>query len=276
MNEPMTMVDYLRNLNKWQASRHPGLVKSKPEELLEASFVEQYHRLHRDLWWRIIQVHATLYTLEQLRYFPFGILYAPNQMEFWRLIFENFIDTACLMLDGLVNDKGEDAHTLKSFRNEIFDKWKAGEKLQLLKSTLRERKFDEQVESIAERVHKIRDNRIAHRLVDRQTGSPKEALAGVSLQELWELFYAAQFLFGALSFGEAYITLAGDLTPGTVGGEPTRTCLDDVLDAVLRDTDFVNQPEIKAQWWPEERKHMPAEELRIMNEMRKRVGLNEA
>jgi hypothetical protein len=284
MGEPMNTEDYLENLNKWQAISHPDLAESKPEQLLEAGFVERYNRLHHDLWWRIIRVHGTLYTLKQLKEFPFDYVYPPGHMEFWRLVVENFIDTACLMLDGLVNDKGKDVHTLRTFRNEIITNWKTQAKaepvddpvakLELLKSTLRERKFDEEVDSIAERVHKIRDN-IAHRLIERQNGSPKEALIGVSLEELWKLFYAAHSLFSALSFGGGYVTLAGDLMPGTVGGKPTRTCLDGVLDAVLRDSALVNRPERRAQWWPDEREHIPPKVLQIMNEMRKRVGLRE-
>ena len=122
----------------------------------------------------------------------------------------------------------------------------------------------------------IRDGRIAHRLIEVQSGGPKEALARVSLEELRGMFDAAQDLFGALSFGSAYLTLAGDLTPGTVGGQPTRTCLDEVLDAVVRDNSCVNEPERRAESWPTHRKHMKPEELQVMNNLRKRIGLPEA
>lgn len=152
----------------------------------------------------------------------------------------------------------------------------AQDKLQLLRRTLKERKFDAHVSDIAQRVKKIRNNHIAHELMDRDTGAPKEVIAGISLEELWQLFDAAHSLFGALSFGAGYVTLAGDLMPGTVGGKKLRTCLERVLDAVLRDSSFVNRPERRAQWWPEERKHIDAHQLQVMNEMRIRVGLAEA
>src|SRR5687767_3964757 len=104
----MNTNDLLADLETWQACSHPDLANRRPEELFEPAFVERYHRLHQDLWWRIIRLHGTFYTLEQLKAFPFDQLYAPNQMEFWRLVIENFLDVGVLMLHGLVNDAGED------------------------------------------------------------------------------------------------------------------------------------------------------------------------
>ena len=101
-------------------------------------------------------------------------------------------------------------------------------------------------------------------------------MSGVSLDELWRMFRAAHSLFGSLSFGSAYVTLIGDLMPSTVGGQPTRTCLDEVLDAVLRQSYFVTQPERRAQWWAEDRKRKRPEVIQVMNDLRKRIGLPEA
>lgn len=273
----MNTNDYQINLDKWQASSHPDLANSSPEDLFEADFVELYQRLHEDLWQRIIRVHGTLYTLDQLRQFPFDCIYPPDGMEFWRLVIENFLDIACLMLHGLATDTGSDVHNLRSFHNDIIKApWLCQKKRDLLKQTLRERKFDQVVDDIAARVKRIRNNRIAHRLIDKQSGSPMDALTGVSFEEFRQLFDAAHCLFGALSFGSSYCTLSGDLMPSKVGGVPRRTCLDEVLEGVLRDSYFVNQPERRGQWWPVDRKHKDPEELQIMNDLRKRIGLPEA
>jgi len=277
MTKARNTPDYLRDLEKWEAYSHPELAKTQPEELFQVSFVERYKSLHSDLWWRVIRVHGTLFTLEQLFQFPFDFIYGPYEMEFWWLVTENFVDISVLLLHGLASDTGNDVHGLRSFQDEIVTaEWLRSDKLELFKQTLRERKFSEGVESIAGRVKQIRHTRIAHRLKDKQSGLPKEGLPGVSLEELWVLFDEVHSLFGALSFGSGYLTLAGDLTPSTVGGEPTRTCLDDVLDAVLRNSFFVNEPERKAKGWAERRKHRKPEELRILNDLRNRIGLPEA
>jgi len=273
----MKRTDYLENLGKWQASSHPALADAKPEALFEPGFVEKYLRLHNNLWRRIIRVHGTLYTLGELKEFPFHHFYLPDGMEFWRLVIENFLDIACLMLHGLVSDTGSDVLSMPSFRDEITKgPWLSPQKRELLTEMLKQRRFDAHVQSIADRVKDIRHNRIAHRLIDRQNGGTFQAFAGVSLEEIWRLFDATHSLFGALSFGAAYITLAGDLIPSTVGGQPTRTCLDEVLDAVLRDSFFVNMPERRAKWWPGHRERMKPKNLQEMNDLRKRIGLPEA
>lgn len=266
-----------KNLQRWQATSHPDLATRKPEELFQPEFVERYSRLHNDLWQRIVRLHGTIHTLETLADFPFDHLHAPTGMEFWRLVEHNFVDIAIVLLHGLVNDHAPDAHAMASFKNKIAkEPWLDQRMRDVFLQTLQVRKFDEDVASVAVRVRQIRHNHIAHRLIDKQTGYLKDQCASVSLQELRKLFDAAHSLFGALSFGAAYVTLNGDLMPGTSGGKPTRTCLDKMLDAVIRESDFVNEPELMQPWWPDIREHMAPEKLRTMNELRTRVGLPEA
>jgi hypothetical protein len=177
---------------------------------------------------------------------------------------------------GIVNDNsGKDTHTLHKFQNTITQ-WLREDSRDLFKQTWRGRRFDQAAESIKNRVDEIRINWTAHRLIDKGTGNPTTALAAVSLEELRQLYDYIHALFGALSFGSTYSTLAGDLIPGTIGGRPIRTCLDSVLDAILRDNEFVNRPEGEAQIWPEMRKYLPTETLRAMNKLRERIGLPEA
>ncbi|MCA9250582.1 MAG: hypothetical protein R3E58_08525 [Phycisphaerae bacterium] len=222
------------NLSKWQASSHPKLANSKPEQLFAQSFLDRYVRLHSDLWHRIIRVHGTIHTLETIKSFPFAEVYGPYDIEFWRLVYENFFEIAIILINGMVNDSGRDAHTLMSFKNEIIRADWLDEQLHCLyRKTVQERKFDTVVKSIARRVEKIRNNHIAHRLTDKETGESKVQCESVSLTDLRSLFDATHALFGALSFGSSYVTLAGDLMPSTVGGKRSRTCLENVLEAVV-------------------------------------------
>lgn len=270
-------MDHLRDLEKWQATSHPLLADQKAAQLFSPDFAELYERLHHDIWERIFNLHGTIYTLEQLAEFPFDYLYGPNEMEFWWLIYRNFGEMAIIQLHSLVNDTGNDSHTIRSFKNQIVGgPWLLTNKCELLTETLRARKWDDEIESVTQRVRRIRNHRIAHRLLDRSTGQPKENLVGITLKELRSLFDAVHSSFGALSFGAGYSTLVGDLAPGTVGGKPTPTCLDLVLDAILRDSHFVNQPELRAEYWPVEREDMAPAKLQQLNDFRRRVGLPDA
>ncbi len=270
-------MQYFFDLEKWQASSHPQLARRKPEDLFTAEFAKKYQTLHHDIWYRMIQLHGTLYSLEKLKEFAFEYLYDPNHMEFWRLVDANFFGMCIVLLNGLVNDRGSDAHTLRSFKNMcIKAQWSDPQLKKLLEATLKEREFDANLQNIAERVKRIRTIHIAHRLKDKQTGLFTQQLEGVSLTELRQLFDGAHALFGALSFGTSYVTLSMDYAPSTTGGQPNPTSLDKVLDAVLRDSYFVNQPERLGPSWPDHRKLMDTRDLQMMNDLRRRIGLPDA
>jgi hypothetical protein len=269
----MEKIDLLENLDRWQASSEGVLANRGPEELFDSSFVEQYSRLHRDLWHRLIHVHGTLSTLERLEKFPFTELYGPHDMEFWRLVKRNFSITAVVMLRALVSDPKPNAHTIRTFHNRIVKgPWLRTEDRELFMRTLQERRFEDVVKVIAGRVEEIR-HYIAHRFINKTTGSLDPPTAGVSLKQFRCLFDATHRIFGALSFRSTYITLVGDLTPTTVGGKPQPTCLDTVLMAVLRDSNFVNMPERNPELWAIERQHINPGELGLLNELRQQIGL---
>jgi len=225
-------MEVLEALDTWQAYSHPELSECKPEELFSTGFAAQYRFLHKDIWERIVRLNGTILSLETLREFPFHLVYAPGNMEFWRLVFSNFYEVTCLNLHGLSGDAGNDVHSIPSFKKTI----------------------------------------VSAQWIDPRA---KELLLE-TLKELRALFNAVHAQFGAVSFGSAYVTLAGDMMPGRVQGKPARSCLDGVLDSVLRGSGIVNQPERHGQWWSDLRKCRSPEELRVMNELRQRVGLPEA
>ncbi|MCH8146830.1 MAG: hypothetical protein IH987_02415 [Planctomycetes bacterium] len=274
----MNSNDYLKNLDRWQAGSDPRLQDRKPEDLFSPEFAACYIELHQDLYQRIIHLHESILTLDRLGEFPFDSLYGHIVGEFWRLAWANFSEMAILLMHGLVTDHTREANTLPRLRNKIAiaSNWRDDSLREVFRDSVRIRKFDKTEKEVQERITRLRNERIAHRLVDWRTRSPKQPMPGVTLKELRKVFDKMHDLFGALSFGSSYVTLMGDYVPGTVGSKPTRTSLDDVLDAVARDSDFVNQPERRGQWWPIDREHMAPEELRTMNELGKRVGLPEA
>lgn len=269
----MTKSDLLRDPSSWQAVSHPELAARKPEVLFTPEFSERYRGLHRLLWKRFVRLHGTLQTLEEIEQFPFHAIYPPGEKSFWDLVIENFRDMFCIMLHSLVKDGGSEAHTLLRFKNEIRKAdWRDKKLLMLFDESLDKCRFNDRTESIASRMTDIRNNRVAHQLVDHSKGSLRGVMQGVTLEEQRELFGAAHSLFGTLSFGAAYMTLPGDLMPSTIGGQLKRSCLTNVLDAVLKDSFIVNQPEQRKEWWLTDRQYMKPEDLDLMNQLRVRVG----
>lgn len=267
------MSDLLRDLSKWQAVSCPDLANKLPSELFEAELAKKYSQLHDLLWKRILHLHGIIASLEKLDGFPFQYLYAPNEMSFWVLVTETFLDQSILHLHGLLEDNGKDALTLRRFRNLMANAtWRDGILRDRFRSMLASARFDDSENLVAARISEIRNHRVAHQLVDLETGGLKGVMEGLTLEEIRALFNATHKLFALLSFGSGYVTLPGDMMPATVGGKPTKSCLDLVLDAVLKDSYFVSEPELRKEWWPDEREYIDAEQIRVMNEMRMRIG----
>jgi hypothetical protein len=269
-------LEMLGSVDEWQASSHQTLCNAEPEALFDGVFATRYRVLHGVLWKAMLRLHGTLATIKELDAFPFDDVYAPGDMEFWRLTYMNSVDAAILQLHKLVNDTGPDIHSLRSFKNEIVKgSWKNPAMKDLLVKTLDERRFDPRAEAIAKMVDRIRDNYVGHLVIDKNTGIPELEKISVNLDDLQKLFKAAHGLFGAISFGASYATLGGDLIPSTINGKRSRSCLQRVMDAVLRDSDFVNQPERRAPYWEMDKICMTRDQLRTMNDLRKRIGLPE-
>lgn len=271
----MNREDLLGDLTKWQAFNHSDFEKRKPEELFAQPFLHHYHRLHSDLWDRIIRVHGTIQTLETMESFPFEHIYGPYDMEFWKLVYDNFFEMVIVLLHGLTNDQGSDKHTLSTFKNKISQaNWLDHGLQDRYKKILRDYKTDSDVQRIGKYISTLRHTYIAHRLIEKSDGSLKETDDHVSLNDLRCVFDAIHKIFAAISFGGAYITLAGDQIPSMINGKPKQTCLDSVLDAIVKDCDLVHEPE-RNQYWAHFAKYKPSDEISNLNKLRLRIGLPE-
>ena len=267
------MADSSRCLTTWHTHNHPELAARKPDELFEPEFAKRYTRLQKLLWKRIVSLHETLLTLEELADFPFEAIYPSTRMSFWRLVVDNFRSMFCITLHALTEDQVDGSHTLARFKNEIRKAtWREASLREAFDMSLSECRFDDEIKSISRRMRDIRHHRVAHLLVDHSTGGLKGVMEGVSLEEQRRLFTAVHALFGILSFGASYVTLTWDLVPSTTGGKSNQSCLTSVLDSVLKDCYIVNQPEIRADWWKGEREYIKPQELELMNQLRARVG----
>jgi len=67
MSQIVNRDDFSDDLKRWQALSHGTLINRNPEDLFEPSFADLYKRLHENIWKRMVLVHGTIYSLEQLR-----------------------------------------------------------------------------------------------------------------------------------------------------------------------------------------------------------------
>lgn len=260
--------------SEWQASSSPTLATRKPEELLREQWVWPYRNKHFVLWQRITQLHGTLRTLEQMDSFPFDYLLGPDGGEFWSLARHNFVVGLVVGLHAILSDCGGDTLTLRSFKAFVMKAdWQDESMKAELQHSLRDCRFDAQALEIESQVSDLRHRRMAHWIEVQGTDATQQMQRLLDVQSLRLLFARAHKLFGVLSFGSAFVTLKGDLLPGT-GRQASSSGVDRVLDAVIRDSELVHRPE-RDPFWKQLRAAMSQSEVETINLLRKRIGLPE-
>ena len=102
-----------------------------------------------------------------------------------------------------------------------------------------------------------------------QTGCLRERTSDVSESEIEELYQATKELFRVACLTEEFVIDQEDYRPGGPGPRP----IDNLLDIVAKNSKWITEPERKGDMWQVLRKYKPQEELKELNEWRKRLGL---
>ena len=126
---------------------------------------------------------------------------------------------------------------------------------------------------IRERITSLRHKLYAHKTIEALTAN----IAGVSLVELRQVYDYLIDLFRTLSFGTGHCFAFGDYihrdASGDVVPDPSKdTSLDEILDAVVKDSDWIKQPE--EAFWSAVRDHKDEQELDLLTYWRKKLGMS--
>jgi len=248
----------------------------QPEEVLLPEHLETYRKQHSDIYQRIVQLHHTIISLERIIDFPFQSLCSPSEMTFWDTVHWNFVHMGVVLLSGLIDDKASGAHDLDQFRTRIFEQWiRPGFRDEYRNQRIRT-ELSSVHRSILDRVKKMRNKIVVHRELERASLLPLTSVSGILVRELRELFDAVERQFRACCFCPDVRTTSRDYETTVVDGKRKPTSLDNILDCVARNSKLVNQPEETGQYWAVLREHVSADELRVMNEYRRKFAKSEA
>lgn len=271
----MDRLALLRDPAAWQACSFAPFDALKPQDVFDVEYAHDYVAIHSELWDRFTRLHTRLVVLEQLHAFPFNSIYSPYGMDFWIVASESIFDSSIVLMHSLAKNTDQDEcgiQTLESFIRK--SPWRDEEKKKLYLATIKPNKKGTK-KDILSRVATARNKHVAHHIFSINNVESRPAVE-LRLHELFIAFQELHLRFGLASFGSAYCTLTNDTMPTTQGRSLSRTCLDSVLDAVLKDSDFVNRPERRGAWWSFEKEHMSLESLELLDELRSRVGLPRA
>lgn len=256
-------------------TRHPAspqqeITEKSPQDVLKPEYLEAYEILHKDIWDRLIRVNTSLTILEQIQNFPFHHFYAPHENIFWTMVRWNFLYISIVFLYSLTTDKGDKKHTLNRFANRILADWIKHTDKPRYQKRLKNTKLDKNLRTIHAKIAEMRNKVIAHRFLDSDHACVID-VEGVTLAELRQAYDAVEKLFRACSFGTQYISNL--YTGGTVGGKPVEKDIDNLLDLIVKDSYWLNEPERKKDFWPAIKQHTDPQEVDELNLWRKKFGL---
>jgi hypothetical protein len=242
----------------------------KPEDVLKPEFVQTYGKLHKDIWGRLIHVNTNLTILEKMQNFPFHRIYSPQGNIFWTMVYWNFLYMSVVFLHSLTIDKGNKKHVLKMFANRILANWIKDAYKPEYQKLLKEAKLDKRIKPIRAKIKNMRDKVIAHRILDMSRASVTH-VEGVKTAELHQVYEDVERLFRVCSFGAQYIS--NFYVSGIIRGKPVKEDIDELLDLILKNSNWLNKPERKKDFWPAIREIMSAEDIAELNEFRKKYGM---
>lgn len=254
-------------------------------ELFSADDAARYNQWHTDLWHRLIQVHHTVLTLEQLENYRLDLISTPSEIVFWRTMVQNSWHAVVTTLHGLVNDKTKNSLTLVRQKNALMKfEWLVPEAKQELREELQRVGFDDRAAGLRQKTKKLRHSYFAHRFFDPETGDVAVPVVTFNLKELREIFDLVEEFFQVCSVGSHYQTTLSSYAPASYSysakGATSRPNeplgVETILDSVARNSYFVNDPERHGVHWPSHRNLMKAEDLTALNELREKVGLPRA
>jgi len=248
-----------------------NIADKRPKDVMKSEFIQQYEEFHEDIWHRLVEINTTITILETIQKFPFNYFYPPQENVFWTTVYWNFIYVIIVLMHALVKDQVPDTHTLPKFKNKIVNEWlKSSEKAEYLKK-LQKAKFDHITKNILEKTADIRHQLLAHRIID-----PDGHLSdphSVKVSEIRRTYDATEELFRSCSFGAEYECT---LYPKEFyGGKPIERDIDHLLDLIVKDSYWLNEPELRKEFWTDRRRSRSHEELSELNEFRKKFGMPE-
>lgn len=254
-----------------------NLIKLKPEDIIEKEHYEEYRRSLEIIWWELVRLNSTIFVLEKLTYFPAKLVVQKGKEHFLNLVFKNFIDISIIIIAKIFTDPSADTHTLKWFKKQVQNKYLIKKYISEYNKVLKDNKFDKELNSLLERIHKIRSKLVSHLVRDYVLVEYDSDLK-LSLIDLKNCVEAVAKLFRILCFGHDHHLYPLEWSPNLVRPDYInyRTDIDEILDEIALRSHTFHLPEKKPELWQKIRDNSNESEIVKFNNYRKKLGYKEA
>lgn len=251
------------------------LSSAKPDDVIRPECLESYKNFHQNIFGRLTHVNTSIRIYETISLYHYPLNHIYMHGTFWVMVYWNFLYSSIVLLNGLVKDPDSDALTLLKLKNLIRNKWlKDGNEIkESFSKKLKEARFSSEINEICTQIERMRHKVVAHRSYDVEQEQIHE-IPGVSFPQLKKVLQSAEQLFAICSFGvECFTNL---YWPSITEPEPKAEDVVKILDLVVKDSHWLNQPERHGVHWEGIRVHKDKHDIEELNKWRRKYGMTPA
>ena len=217
------------------------------------------------------------YILKKISSFPSHLFCPGDEGIFLFMVMKNFFDYSIILVSRMVNDSYPESFTLLRFKNRVFEMTKPVYQ-EIVRESLRSAKFDSTVQDILNRIKTLRNERLAH--INQDIITEKQGLTGISFSELESVTNTVNKLINSISFDVEYNMLPLHYMEGVKhpAGTDHGSDIDKILDDIALRSSFLNQRERLSRYpdvWKKIRENIGKDNLKVLNEYRCKLGLDE-
>src|SRR5258708_5408993 len=239
----------------------------RAEDVLNPNFISTYKERMEYFWPQLIRLNNNLYVVEQILYFPFKLFVdSIQEVPFFLLVRENFLDMSVLIINRLLNDDTERGYTLRAFKNKVMEN-----ALPLYKAELAQRTslIDlKKLKEILKKVREIRNDRIAHAKDDFAFSlDPKDQLA---ITDIMILRDRINELFDILSFSEHWGKTYPCYDPNNSSAADADIVK--VMDNLAFTSPLISLPEREPEYWLIRRNSLTEADIKLIKHYRWKLG----
>jgi len=244
-------------------------------DVIEASWLEEYEKQQNAIWWQLVNLNNNLFLIERIEEFPFNV-FLPLGRTFWTLTKKALLETCVMIIWRVILDTDSESLTLRRFKNQILQHLHDPKMKQQLGTHLKNSHFENKIAELESKVTEIRHNYLAHLNKEMNTHpSPQEITEHpLAIAEIKDILNASEGLFDALCLNHGFHLWYMEYSNSV--REKRETDIDRLLDSVARDSAILNSPERDPAGWNYAKRNYPEDWIAIVNEYRRKFGMDEA
>ena len=257
-----------------------ALSEYRIEDVFPDHAVAEYNERMDALYRELVDANTSVRVVQEVFAFPDDFLLDDDHRVVLNLIKRNFASNAIVVLsnffDSAHDSRGNDNLNLK-WMKEWIEKTCRAEVREEVRQRLSSLKANSETDELLERARRTRHKLIAHLDLKHALNAEQRRQALLHIDELAQLFEAANELFDGLCVGYARMMHFYTYSPLLVrrSGNDQRSDVVWVLELMAADSAEINMPEKQPGFWPYHARHLTEEQRATFNEWRSRLHMSE-